>query len=85
MKRPLYLQDVQVVSFAGQTARRPFEKVPPHSNRCCSLRSIFSVVSFLTLKWLWGLCTDDSLDLKLFVNLRFKIPFSSISATLRRR
>ena len=40
------------------------------------------VGSLLTLKWLLGLCTDDPLDLKLFVNFRwFKIPFSSMSAT----
>ena len=70
------------MSFAGQTARCPFEKVPPHFKQVL-LRSIFRVGSFLTLKWLWGLCTDDPLDLKLFVNIEwFKIPFSPIWATL---
>ena len=44
--------------------------------------SILRVGSLLTLKWLFDLCTDDPLDLKLFVSFGwFKIPFSSMSAT----
>ena len=77
----MYLQDVQVVSFAGQTARCPFEKNPPHFIQVL-LFSIIIVGSLFTVKWLCGLCTDDPLDLKLFVSFKwFKIPFSSVSAT----
>ena len=75
------LQEVQVASFAGQTARWSFENVPPHFIQLLLL-SILRVGFLLTLKWLFDLCTDDPLDLKLFVNLRwFKVPFSSMSAT----
>ena len=49
VKRPLYLQDVQVVSFAGQTTRCPFKKFQPHFIQIL-LRSIFRVGSLLTLK-----------------------------------
>ena len=65
----LYLQEVQVVSFAGQTARWPFEKIPPHFIQLL-LFSILRVGSLLTLKWLCDLCTDDPLELKLFVSFR---------------
>ena len=40
------------------------------------------VGSLFTVKWLCGLCTDDPLDLKLFISFKwFKIPFSSVCAT----
>ena len=81
VKWPLYLQDVQVVSFAGQTARCSFEKVLPHFIRVLFV-SILRVGSFSTVKRLCGLCTDDPLNFKLFVSFKwFKIPFSSMSAT----
>ena len=77
VKWPLCLQDVQVVSFLGQTAKC----VPPHFIRVLLL-CIFRVGSLFTVKWLCGLCTVDPLNLKLFVSFRwFKIPFSSMSAT----
>ena len=82
VKWALYLQEVQVVSFAGQTARCPFEKVPPHFIQVLLL-SILRVGSLFTVKRLCGLCTDDPLDLKLFVSFQwFKISFSSMSACL---
>ena len=82
VKWPLYLQDVQVVSLARQTAKCLFEKVPPLFMQVLLL-SIFRVGSLFTVKWLCGLCTDASLNLKLFLSIRwFEIPFSSVSATI---
>ena len=49
VKRPLYLQDVQVAFFAGQTAKCHFEKVPPHFIQVLH-RSIFNVGSLIALK-----------------------------------
>ena len=48
-----YLQDVQFVSFAGQTARFPFEKVPSPFIRVL-LRSMFSVGSLFDLNMVVG-------------------------------
>ena len=69
VKCPLNLQVVQVVSFAGQTAKCLFENDQPHFIQLLLL-SMLRVGSLLTLKWLFGLCTDDPLDLKLLVNFK---------------
>ena len=69
VKWPLYLQDVQVVYFAGQTAKCPFETVPPCFIQVLLL-SIFRVDSLFTVKCLCGLCTVDPLVLNLFVSFK---------------
>ena len=69
VKWPSYLQDVQIVIFAGKTANCPFEKVQPHFIQVLFF-SIFRVGSLFTVKWLCGLCTVNPLDLKLFVSFK---------------